>query len=208
MNDPADETHDLSNPYRTRSGAARFTPGAVGGPRRTRRGTKVRIGFRRSPVATLFPPVASRTRHGFSLLEILLALAILGGAMAVLAQIAGTGTDASREARDLAVARIIAQTKLSELLLDRSITPQSVPPTPVESFDGDSMSEFTYSIEVQPAPLDGLLAVRVTVEAVNPNGGAPLATYTLDRWMIDPMLGLEQLEAEEQAAREAETEVP
>lgn len=148
------------------------------------------------------------SRPGFSLLEILLALAILGGAMAVLSQIAGTGTDASREARHLAVARIIAQTKLSEILLDRMVSPQGIPPSPVESFEAESISEFTYSIEVQPAPLDGLLAVRVTVQAINPNGGPALATYTLDRWMIDPLLGLEQLEADEKAAREAATEVP
>ena len=146
------------------------------------------------------------SRAGFSLLEILLALAILGGAMAVLAQIAGTGTDASREARDLATARIIAQTKLSEILLDRFVSPVAVPPTPVEAFDGAADSAFTYSVEIQQASLNGLLAVRVTVQAVNPNGGQALATYTLDRWMIDPLLGLEQLEAEEQAAREASSD--
>lgn len=148
-------------------------------------------------------PLRRGRSGGFSLLEILLALAILGGSMAVLSQIAGTGTDASREARDLAVARIIAQRKLSEILIDRLVSPQSVGETPVESFEEDSISEFVYSVEVQPAQLDGLLAVRITVKAVNANGGSAIATYTLDRWMIDPLLGLEQLEAEEKAAREA-----
>lgn len=135
-------------------------------------------------------------RRGFSLLEIMLALAILGGAMAVLSQIAGTGTDAAREARSLATARVLCQTKLAEILIDPTVSPQSVPPTPIASFDSASTAEFSYMVEVQPAPIDGLLALRVTVKAVDPNEGPPLATYSLDRWIIDPALGLEQAEAE------------
>ncbi len=53
-----------------------------------------------------------------------------------------------------------------------------------------------------PAPLDGLLAIRVSVRVADPDGGTPLATYQLTRWMIDPALGLEQLEAEEEAMQE------
>lgn len=140
--------------------------------------------------------------RGFSLLEILLALAILGGSMAVLSQIASIGTDASMEAQHLATARIICQTKLAEILLDRFVSPTSVVSAPVEPFDANAIVDYTYSVEVQQAPLDGLLAVRVTVQALNPNGGRPLASYALDRWMIDPALGLEQLEAEEKALRE------
>lgn len=141
-------------------------------------------------------------RDGFSLLEILLALAILGGAMAVLSQIAETGTSAAREARDLSVARLLCQSKLSETLLDAAsgISPQTVIDAPLEAFDSGSLTTFNYSVEVQPGQLDGLLNLRVTVTAVNPSGGAPLATYSLTRWMIDPLLGLEAAEAEEDAA--------
>lgn len=145
-----------------------------------------------------------KPRGGFSLLEIILALAIFGGAIAVLSQIAGTGTDAAREARSLSAARVLCQTKLAELLINPTVRPQSVPPTTIASFDSESTAEFTYMTEVQSAPINGLLAVRVTVEAVGPNGGPPLATYSLDRWIVDPALGLEQAEAEEKAAAEAE----
>jgi prepilin-type N-terminal cleavage/methylation domain-containing protein len=140
-----------------------------------------------------------RGRDGFSLLEILLALAILGGSLALLSRIAETGTMAAREARDLSIARILCQTKLSQLLLDSSsgITPQSVPSTPLESFDSQSTTPFVYSMDVQPATLNGLLVIRVTVEAQNPNGGPPLARYSLSRWMVDPALGLEEAEEAE-----------
>ncbi|MEM9589654.1 MAG: type II secretion system protein, partial [Planctomycetota bacterium] len=113
-------------------------------------------------------------RRGFSLLEMLLALAILGGAAVVLTQITGTGTDAAIESRDLAISRMICQTKLAEILLDAIVTsPVSVPATPVESFDSQSLSQFTYAVEVAPAQLDGLLAIRITVQATQPANENP-----------------------------------
>lgn len=146
-------------------------------------------------------------RDGFSLLEILLALAILGGSLAVLSQIVDIGVTAAREARDLSVARILCQSKIAEILLDGTagISPQSIPPTPLESFDSESMSAFTYQVEVNPAPLDGLLAIRVSVVAGELSGGPPIAEYSLTRWMIDPLLGLEAAEMEEEAAAAGET---
>jgi len=144
-------------------------------------------------------------RSGFSLLEILLALAILGGSLAVLSRIADTGMTAARESRDLAAARILCQSKLSEVLLDgmSGITPQSVATAPFDTqFDSQSSTVFQYSVDVQPAPLDGMLVIRVTVEALDSNAGSARTRYALTRWMIDPTLGLEEAEAEEEAMLE------
>ncbi len=145
------------------------------------------------------------THAGFSLLEILLALAILGGSLAVLSQIADTGMSAARESRDLVAARILCQTKLSEVLLDgiSGITPQSITGASFDSpFDSQSSSVFQYSVQVQPAPLDGLLAIQVLVESIDQNSGSTRTRYALTRWMIDPTLGLEEAEAEEEAMLE------
>ena len=160
--------------------------------------------------AMLFFPVPKesscpgKSRRGFSLLETMLALAILGGSLAILSRIVDTGISAAREARDLANARMICQAKLSEVLLNSTggFTPQTQPLTPVDSFDSQSTTPFEFSVEVQPGQLGGILLIRVVVEAQNPDGGEPLARYSLVRWMIDPALGLEELEAEEEAARE------
>lgn len=141
-------------------------------------------------------------RSGFSLLEILLALAILGGALTVLSQIAGTGTDAALEARDLAIARVICQSKLAEVMLTTA-TPQTVVSTPVESIDSGSLTPFFYSVDVLPGQLDGLLSIRVQVQAMNPNSNTPRVTYSLVRWMVDPALGLEEAEAAAKAEAEA-----
>ena len=142
-------------------------------------------------------------RQGFSLLEILLALALLGGALAILSQIAYTGVSAAREARDLSMARLLAQTKLSEVLLNATAGQNPVPvfEQAAEAFDSQSTTAFSYSVEVQPAPLDGMLVIRVSTTGVDGNG-AQIAKYTLDRWMIDPALALDELELEEEAARE------
>lgn len=135
-----------------------------------------------------------KRRRGFSLLEILLALAILGGSLAVLSQIVGTGADSARSARDLAMARLLCQSKLAELLVS-NVTPTAVTSTPLSSPDSHSDTVFNYTVEVAPAPVDALLALRVSVQAENPGGG-PSASFSITRWIIDPLLGLEQAEAE------------
>lgn len=147
-------------------------------------------------------------RRGFSLLEILLAMAILGGSLAVLSQIVGTGGDAARSAKELAMARLLCQSKLAEVMVTATtVMPTTVPSTPVPSPDSESDTVFNYAVDVAPAAMDGLLAIRVSVEAVNPEGDGPaVANYSITRWIIDPTLGLEQLEADANAEAQADAE--
>lgn len=147
-------------------------------------------------------------RRGFSLLEILLAMAILGGSLAVLSQIVGTGGDAARSAKELAMARLLCQSKLAEVMVTATtVMPTTVPSTPVPSPDSESDTVFNYGVDVAPAAMDGLLAIRVSVEAVNPEGDGPaVANYSITRWIIDPTLGLEQLEADANAEAQADAE--
>lgn len=141
---------------------------------------------------------------GFTLLEIILALAILGGTLAILSQIVSRGAEAGQEARDLSHCRIIAQTKLTEVFLNAQagITPQSVPESPAEPFDSSSLAAFVYTIDVQPGALEGMLIIRVGVQATDENQGPPTAQFALTRWMIDPQFGLEEAEIEEELAKE------
>ncbi|MEM6472520.1 MAG: type II secretion system protein [Planctomycetota bacterium] len=145
---------------------------------------------------------AAPRRSGFSLLEMILALAILGTSLAVLSQIAGTGVDAAREARALATARIICQNRLGEMLLNVQAgqAPATMIDVPTTSYDSESSETYTYSVEILPGQLDGLMSARVTVTAYAGDGTEKLATYALDRWYIDPALGLEEAELEEEAA--------
>jgi len=125
-------------------------------------------------------------RAGFSLLEMLLALAILGASLGILSQIAMTGTDAAQEADHLVQARLMAQSRLAVLLASEQI-PASVPPMPTEPMDSGATTPFEYQVDVAAAPLQGMLAIRVTVRALDAGGGPPIATYSATRWMIDPI---------------------
>jgi prepilin-type N-terminal cleavage/methylation domain-containing protein len=147
-------------------------------------------------------------RDGFSLLELMLALAILGGSLAILSRIVDTGVSAAIESRSLAQARMACQAKLSELLLDAAsgIQPQAVVSVPIEPFDSSSTSPMNYSVDVGAAPIDGLLMIRVTVQVQNDSASASLASCSLTRWLVDPALGLEAAEAEEKAALEGDTD--
>lgn len=147
-------------------------------------------------------------RKAFSLLELILALAILGGSLAILSRIVDTGVSAAIESRGLAQARLACQSQLSQILIDAAagIDPQTAIDIPMESFDSSSTSPMNYSVEVGPAPMDGLIAIRITAKVLRDVGSAPIAQSTLTRWIVDPALGLEQAEADEKAAAEAEGE--
>ena len=54
-------------------------------------------------------------------------------------------------------------------------------------------------MDVAPAPMDGMLTIKVTVESIDNDLGEARTKYSLSRWLIDPMLGLEEAEAEEDA---------
>ena len=135
----------------------------------------------RAGSATAEYPSATRHRRGFSLLESILALAILGVSLAVLSQIVATGVDAGLEADDLLRCRLAADAKMSQTLinLDQGITPVTTLGEPAESFVQDDARQLTTDIEVLPATMTGLLTIRVTARAARSN-------YALTRQVVDP----------------------
>lgn len=130
----------------------------------------------------------------------MLALAIFGAALAILAQVVSVGGEASLSAREAAMTRLLCQSKMSEILA-ANIQPVGVSATPIPGPDAESTTVYQYSVDVMQTSVNGLLTVRVTVQASSTDGGPPLAQYGITRWMIDPMLGLEQAEAEAQAGQ-------
>ncbi len=131
-------------------------------------------------------------RRGLTLLEVILALAILAGAVAVLSQLSWSGLENARLAGDTIAAQLMAESLMAELIA--GIHPlESMHDQPVEflTFDWQQPpaaesdpGRWLATIDVSPAPMDGMLRVAVTVRDGLSSGRA--AESSLVRWRIDP----------------------
>ena len=126
-------------------------------------------------------------RSGFTLLEVILALAILAGALAVLGEVSRMALRHAAGARDLARAQLLAESKLAEI--EAGITS----PDAVENTAFDPTTEkldagepaWLYSISSQATDEVGLISVRVTVTRDLPAAQHPVK-FSLSRWVPDP----------------------
>jgi prepilin-type N-terminal cleavage/methylation domain-containing protein len=122
-------------------------------------------------------------RRGFSLLEVVLALAILVGAIAVLGELVRLGTTNASSARELTQAQLLCESKMAEIAAGL-ILPEAVQSVPCEY-----NPEFLYSIDLQPTEMPGLVALQVTVFQDLPASHRPVE-FSLVRWIQDPLLEL------------------
>lgn len=123
-------------------------------------------------------------KAGFSLLEVILALAILAGAIAIVGEASRQAMRNAAVARDLARAQLLCDTKLSELAAGVEDL------TPIEgavfdmTTDADE-SAWLYSIEMNPTDEEGLVSVRVTVTRDQTPEQRPVS-FSVVRWFPDP----------------------
>lgn len=99
----------------------------------------------------------SRTR-GFTLLELLVAIAILAVALVGVMQTVTQGINSSIISRDRARAVELAEMKLTELRLDPTLEPG----TQEDEFD-DLQPGWRWTSDVSETELEGLLRIQVTV---------------------------------------------
>jgi prepilin-type N-terminal cleavage/methylation domain-containing protein len=123
---------------------------------------------------------ASHKRRGLSLLEVMIAIAILGVSLAAMGGLIRLGTRTAAESRDLTQAQILCEGKMSELAAGL------IPPEAVEEAAFEMDPDWTYSVSVAPLETEGLLDVMVTVQQTAESGDAT-SSFTLRRWMIDPL---------------------
>lgn len=120
-------------------------------------------------------------RHGLSLLEVMLAIAILGGCVVVIGEFVRLGVRQAEESRDLSKGQLICESKMEEVAAG-VLPAESISMAPDE-YD----PAWLYSITVTPLQDDGLIEVRVSVEQAETTRLHPL-TFNLVRWMLDPAL--------------------
>jgi hypothetical protein len=116
-----------------------------------------------------------------SLLEVLLAIAILGGCIAVIGELVRLGSRHAEEVRLLTMAQLLCESKIEEI--EAGITaPEAITSAPFET-----TPDWFYSVTVNSLEQEELLEVRVTVEQAEATRMEPF-TFTLVRWMLDPAL--------------------
>jgi len=128
-----------------------------------------------------------KRREGLTLLEVILALAILAGALAVLGELAGRSMRNAEVARATSEAQLLCETKLAEIAA--GITPANpvndAPWQSASDLEIETNEAWLYSVEVDSTALDGLLSVRVTVSQDRPPEKKPVSV-SLVRWIVDP----------------------
>jgi general secretion pathway protein I len=118
-------------------------------------------------------------RRGFSLLEVLLATAILAGSLVVLSELAAIGRIHASTAEDGATAVRICRSVTGAILAGVE------PVAPVRQQPVDDEPGWSYSVEVESATRPGLVTIRVTVRQDEAENGRPVE-FSLVRWIRDP----------------------
>jgi type II secretion system protein I len=124
---------------------------------------------------------AVRISLGFTLLEIILALAILAGSLAALGEVMRLADQNATMTRDESQAQILAATVMDEFVagarqlmaIDRG------------QFEFVSEPPWVYSVAIEPTAFDELIAVRVLVEQDLDPRLQP-ARFQLVRWLPNP----------------------
>jgi type II secretion system protein I len=123
----------------------------------------------------------SRPRRGFTLLEIILALAILAGSLAALGEVMRLADQNAAGTRDETQAQIIASSVMDELIAGvLPLTAVNQSPVAVES-----EPPWVFSIALEQTNYAELIAVRVLVEQQADARLQP-ARFQLLRWLPNP----------------------
>lgn len=124
-----------------------------------------------------------RHRHGLTLLEVLVSVAIFLGSLTAIMQLLNTGQQAEVSARLQSEAVLRCDSKMAEIVAGIE--------KPVSSADGtfldDEPGNWKWSVDVASGTATSLLKITVTVEHL-PDGKNPNAAFTLTRYMRDPQL--------------------
>jgi len=125
--------------------------------------------------------------HGFSLMEIIIALTILGLSLAAIGNLVMTGARSAERAQIETTAQFLCESKLGEIKSGAQPA-ESIGPIPFEQYEAPA--GWQYTVMSQPVDDTGtLLNIVVMVEQVTTDGSDPIR-FQLVTWMIDPSIEL------------------
>ena len=100
----------------------------------------------------------SGRRHGLSLVEIIVAIGVLGGAAVILGQMLDVGVRHAERAEEVAEAQVVAHNLMAEFVLGERPWQVVERPQPVSMF-----SPWDFSVEMTPVGVGGLQSVTISV---------------------------------------------
>ena len=117
------------------------------------------------------------SEHGFSLLEVMVALAVVGIAMVALLALQNRSLLMHGE-----VQRLTQATLLARELMNERIVRQDVPQQPQQGVFDAPFPDYSWRIEREETPLPGVSKVQVTVswDAEKETAGVTLASFMLE----------------------------
>lgn len=145
---------------------------------------QIRLNIHRNCGRTASINKGQKQRAGFSLLEVILALAILTTGVALLGELTRYGIDNAMSASELTQAQILCESKMNELVAGL-ITLGDVAESTYESATGEQDLDWSYSIITANTATEGLWIVEVRVTKIAENDPTP-TSFSLYRWIRDP----------------------
>ena len=152
-----------------------------------------------------------RSRRALSLLEIVLALSILAVASAYLAQSMHIAAENAMRAETQTQAEIVAESVMNQVIAG-FLSTQSVswvnysPPNPLGTVAvDDSGSQWLYMITMLSTEVQGMMCVQVAVKEILPGQTDSNYAFTINRWIIDPSLGLDTPPTDDASASSSST---
>ena len=130
-----------------------------------------------------------RAKLGLTLLEVILALSILGIACAFMAQGMQMATTNAIAAQRQAQAELAAESVMSQVIAGVIPMQPSGAWTPV----GTSMSSssWSYMLQLVPCEVENMVGIEIAVRDDAEQDLTRPADLTVTRWVIDPALGLD-----------------
>jgi prepilin-type N-terminal cleavage/methylation domain-containing protein len=121
--------------------------------------------------------IAPMLRNGYTLLEVLIAAAVLLLGLTVVFSITRSAQRQSAAAANLAAAQLACQTALNELLA------QQLPIKPVVFQAVEGLPDWRLSVMISPSSRPELYVLHVNAQKFTPQGVPTGAAYQLFRWV-------------------------
>src|SRR2546423_3560204 len=118
-------------------------------------------------------------KRGLSLLEVILAIAILGGALVTIGQLIRIGARSAAEARDLTMAQLYAESEMNRMATGIDVLDT------IKDEKYDEQGLYNYSVDTLSTNVTGVMEVTVTVKQA-PGTAVHPVSYSLTRWVVEP----------------------